>query len=354
MPGRRFLIYGAYGYTGRRVAEEAARRRLAPVLAGRDAERLRRLSERLGLEARPFALRDPRTVAVELAGIEVVLNCAGPFSHTAAPLVSGCLEAGAHYLDVTGELEVFEAIHLRHEEACRSGVVLMPGVGFDVVPTDCLAAHLGHRLPGADRLTLAFAGLGTRPSRGTLATMVEGLGKGGVVRRDGRLVEEPIGSRTRTVNFGQGPTQAVSVPWPDVFTAYLTTGIPNIQVLMGVPPVLHGALAAGAVMAPVLRARLVRAALKRLVRLLPEGPDAAPGASGVSRLWGEAVEEGRGRRVVARQRGPDGYATTVLTALAAVERVLAGRAPAGFSTPAGAFGADFVLELEGWTREDVL
>ncbi len=353
MADGRFLIYGAYGYTGRLVAEEAVRRGLAPVLAGRDGERVRRLGEELHLETRSFPLDDTTRVARELGGVRVVLSCAGPFTRTAPTLVGGCLTAGVHYLDVTGELEVFEKIHGLHEEARRAGVVLMPGVGFDIVPSDCLAAHLASRLPTADRLTLALSGLGTRPSHGTLATVVEGLGSGGAARVDGHLVQEPIASSTRIVDFGRGPRRAVSVPWPDVFTAYLTTGIPNIRVLMAAPPLVHGALVAAAAMGPLLESRLVRATLRRLVNRLPEGPGAEERAGGVTVLWGEAAEEGSGRRVAARQRGPDGYTTTVLTALAAVDRLLTGDVPAGFHTPGRCLGADFVLGLEGFSREDL-
>src|SRR5690242_17906818 len=171
MPGR-LVIYGAYGYTGELVARRAVERGLSPVLAGRDPRRLGRLAATLGgCEVRPFALDDAGVVRRELEGAAAVLHCAGPFAATFRPVAEACLATRAHYLDVTGEIPVFQGIAAMGPAAERAGVMLLPGAGFDVVPSDCLAAHLVRRLPGATSIVLAFAGLG-RISRGTARTML--------------------------------------------------------------------------------------------------------------------------------------------------------------------------------------
>lgn len=169
-----FLIYGANGFTGSLIAREAVRRRMNPLLAGRSPEKLAQLAGELNLEHRVFSLDSRAAIAEGIRGVHTLLNCAGPFSQTAQPLADACLRAGTHYLDITGEANVFETLAGRDAEAKSAGIVLMPGVGFDVVPSDCLAVHLKRRLPTATRLTLAFQS-SSRMSRGTALTVLEGL-----------------------------------------------------------------------------------------------------------------------------------------------------------------------------------
>src|SRR4051812_14952024 len=161
--------------------------------------------------------------------VAAVLHCAGPFSHTSRPMADACLRTKTHYLDITGEAAVIESLAARDEEAKRSGVMLLPCVGFDVVPTDCLAAHLKRRLPSATRLALAIQGIG-RISRGTATTMVENINRGGLIRRGGKLQSVPAAWKTREIDFGRGPRSATTIPWGDVATAFYSTGIPNIVV----------------------------------------------------------------------------------------------------------------------------
>ena len=166
-----WLLYGAYGYTGARIARLAVERGERPTLAGRDATATAALAEELNLPHCSFDLEDPHRLSQAIKGFRAVLHCAGPFSATSQPMADACLATGAHYLDITGEIGVFEALAARDQEARTAGVCLLPGVGFDVVPTDCLAALLSERLPGASHLELAFRGAGT-PSRGTARTML--------------------------------------------------------------------------------------------------------------------------------------------------------------------------------------
>ena len=181
------LIYGATGYTGRLIAKVAADRGASPILAGRDLGRVEAVAKPLGLAARAFDLRDPRRIDAAMAGVSAVLCVAGPFSTTSKPMADACLRNRVHYLDITGEIDVFEALAARDAEAAARGVTLLPGVGFDVVPSDCLAAHLKRRLPDAVDLKL-YLSLGANMSRGTAKTMVEAIAAGTRLRRNGRLV----------------------------------------------------------------------------------------------------------------------------------------------------------------------
>jgi short subunit dehydrogenase-like uncharacterized protein len=342
------LLYGANGYTGELISREAVRRKMRLILAGRNGPAVAKLAGELGLEHRVFDVTDAER---NLDGASVLLNCAGPFSRTAAPIVEACLRRRVHYLDITGEESVFEAIARRDAEAKSAGVSLLPGVGFDVVPSDCLAAHLTRRLPTATRLTLAFRTAGTM-SRGTKLTVIEGFADGGLVRKNGVLTKVPIASATRRIDFGDGPELTMRIPWGDVVTAHYSTGIGNIEVFMQTTrgTVVGANLSRG--LGWLLRTRFVQDRLRRRVLAGQRGPSAAQRARGVSVLWGEVVDE-RGGRAVSRLRGPESYAWTVTCALAVVERVLAGAVDLGFRTPSLAFGPDFVLG-PGVERVDLL
>lgn len=345
-----FLVYGANGYTGSLIARTAAQRGLAPILAGRSAEGVGALARELGLDHRVFALEEPAIVARNLQGNAVVLHCAGPFAHTSKPMADACLRSGCHYLDITGEETVFEALAGRTTEAKAAGIMLLPGVGFDVVPTDCLAAHLKRRLPSATHLTLAIKS-GTRLSRGTALTVVEGIHTGGLIRRQGMLTKVPAGWKTRKIDFGTGPTKAITIPWGDVATAYYSTGIPNIEVYMEAPGALRMAIKLSRFLGWALASRPVQAFLKKRIRAGPPGPSAAERARGKSYFWGE-VTDASGNKAESRLQGPESYTLTVDAALAIVQRVLAGHAPPGYQTPSTAFGPDFVLALAGMARAD--
>lgn len=346
-----FLLYGANGYTGELVARLAKERGLRPILAGRDARKIEPLASELGFEHTSFALDDEAGMDGALKKVGVALHCAGPFSRTSKPMADGCLRTGTHYLDITGEIAVFESLAARRAEAEAAGVMLLPGVGFDVVPSDCLAAHLKRRLPSATRLTLAFQGMG-RISHGTATTMVENINRGGVVRRDGRLTPVPAAWRTREVDFGRGPVTATTIPWGDIATAFYSTGIPNIEVYAVIPASARRMMKASRHLGSLLATAPVQSFLKSRINAQPAGPSDAERARGASLMWGE-VQDDSGQTKSSRLKGPEGYTLTARTALAIVERVLAGTAPAGFQTPSLAYGPDFILEIEGVERVDL-
>lgn len=347
----RLLIYGANGYTGELVARRALERGLRPTLAGRNAAEVQALAASLGLPHLIVSLDDGPGLDRALAGHSLVIHCAGPFHRTSRPMASACIRGGVHYLDITGEIAVFERLARVDAEAKAAGVMLLPGAGFDVVPSDCLAAHLKRRLPSATSLELAFRGLG-RISRGTATTAVEGLGKGGAVRRDGAIVPLPMGRLTRRVDFGRGPVDTVAIPWGDVSTAFYSTGIPNITVYTHMPPAVIAMIRLSSLAGPLLAARPVQDVLRGLVRRQPPGPDAGERARGLSLLWGEATDAA-GQRVAARMRAPEGYTLTAITSVLIAEKVLAGQWSAGFQTPARAYGPDLITEVAGVERIDL-
>jgi short subunit dehydrogenase-like uncharacterized protein len=347
-----FLLYGSYGYTGRLIAVEALERGLTPLLAGRDASKLGDHARELALDHRVVSLEDTTALEAALHEVPLVIHAAGPFSRTAGPMALACLRTRTHYLDITGEVEVFEALATLDSHARSAGVMLLPGAGFDVVPSDCLAAHLHRRLPTATELTLAFTTVRGGISRGTATTIVENLDAGGVVRRDGKLIPVPPAWRTREVDFGSGPKLVTTIPWGDVCTAYHSTGIPNIEVYTRVSPTGRRLMIASRYLGWALGSAPVEALLKRVIRSRPPGPTEEERRDGASLLWGEATDA-TGRRAVSRIRGPEGYTLTALASVAIATRVLAGEAPAGFQTPSRAYGADFVLEIPGVAREDV-
>lgn len=334
-----WIIYGASGYTGQLVAELAAARGHKPILAGRSADKVRPLAERLSLPFRVFALDRP-----DLRGAGLVLHCAGPFSRTSRPMVDACLAAGAHYLDVTGEVEVFESVLAREEEARKRGVVILPGTGFDVVPSDCLAARLKQDLPTAVELLLAFAPRG-RSSPGTLKTSIEALPKGGLVRRDGKLRRVPAAHEVRSIPFADRTRLAMSIPWGDVATAYRSTGIPDITVFMAARPAAVRAARLSRLLAPVLGLGPVQRFLQRRIERQVRGPSAAERASGSVQLWGRVADAGHALQRT--MQVPEGYSFTAEAALACALRVGSGLVAPGAWTPSLAFGADFVLGLPG-------
>ncbi len=346
-----FLLYGANGYVGEAAARMAVEIGLRPVLAGRDNAKIEKVAAELSLECRVFDLQDPNKVESALKDTTVLLHCAGPYLYTSQPMVDACLQTGTHYLDLTGEIPVYEAVARRDAEAKARGVMLLPGTGFDVVPTDCLALHLKQRLPTATHLALAFQSEGPAGlPPGTQKTAIELMNFGDRVRSAGALVAPAQAVKTRMVDFGKGPVLAARLTWGDVFTAYYSTGIPNIEDYIVMPEATRKQMALLGQLRPLLKWAPLRSLLKRGVQ---PGPTAEQRAHTFVHVWGE-VEDQQGRKAVSRLHGPEaGVSWTVRAALAAVRKVLSGSAPAGYKTPAAAYGANFVLQCEGVIREDV-
>ncbi len=351
-----FLIYGANGFVGAAIAHMAVQRGERPILAGRNQTKVAALAAELGLDYRVASLDDPAALDRALADVSAVLHCAGPYLYTYRPMVEACLRAGVHYLDITGEIPVYQALAEYDAQARARGVMLLPGVGFDVVPTDCLAAHLKRRLPSATRLTLAFhvdGPVGLPP--GTANTMIELIPHGQLTlrRRAGRLEPGPLGGHTRTIDFGEGPVQTTLFGWGDVFMAYRSTGIPNIEDYLALPDATRGMVTIANLLRPIFALPAARELMKRTLPPGVVGSTEDERTRTRTRVWGEVVDDA-GRRCVSRLHGPEaGVVWTGLAALAATRNAADGDAKPGFQTASLAYGPDFALACEGVTREDL-
>ena len=340
------LLYGANGYTGRLILDAALGLGVETTIAGRRAEALEPLAKERGLAHRVFPLDDTARVAEELAPFKALLLAAGPFSATSAPAFQACLLAKTSYLDITGEIDVLETLFARDAEAKAAGISAVPGVGFDVVPTDGLAAQLAMALPGASRLELAFrAG---KVSVGTTKTMIEGLPKGGRARVNGELVKVPIGWKTMTVPFPDTPRTAVTIPWGDVATAWRSTGIPNIEVYLAMSPRGIARLRRARFLAPLAGLAPVQALLKSRASRAVRGPSEEERKTGRSVVWGRVTAPG-GRSVEGVLETLEAYALTAQASARAARHVLAGEVKPGVLTPSLAFGPRFVEEVPGTT-----
>jgi short subunit dehydrogenase-like uncharacterized protein len=339
------LIYGATGYTGGLIARIAVEKDLPVIIAGRTEARLQPLATQLGIDYRVFSLEAPY-----LNGVTILLNCAGPFSRSSSPLVEACLESGVHYLDITGEVDEIELVRAYHEQAQSGGVMLMPSVGFGVVPTDCLAAHVAQRLPAATHLAIAFETVGG-VSQGTLSTLFGSLHTDGYLRQAGKLVSARPAQKSRTINFGQGDKKAVLNPWRgDLVTAYHSTSILNIETYTAFPAPVRFLMGAGWLHG-LWGSTAVQNLLGTLFKRLPPGPSEKVLNEGATYVWAEARNDHE--TVTSRLVGPEAYRFTALTASAVAAQILDGKFEAGFHSPAQVYGADFVLQIEGVERVDV-
>jgi short subunit dehydrogenase-like uncharacterized protein len=342
---KKWMIYGANGYTGKLIVKQAKQQGLQPILAGRNRETIDTIAAETGFESLVFDLEDLPAVDKALEGISIVLHCAGPFSATSQPIIEACLKNNCHYLDITGEISVFANAERQSEEARHADIVLMPGVGFDVVPTDCLAATLVNALPAATRLILAFES-GGKMSPGTAKTSIEGLAGGGCVRKDGKLEWVPLAWKTREIRFEHAKRLSVTIPWGDVFTAYISTGVPDIEVYMAAPPSSILRMKRLRLLRPLLAMQWVQNMMKRRIERSITGPEPGERQNTQMHLYGE-VSSADGRSASATMTTPDGYDVTVMASLGIVDYLLEHDVEGGFYTPSLLMGSDYATRLPG-------
>jgi len=346
------LIYGANGYSGRLIVDAAVKRGMQPIVAGRNEKQVAQVGKELGLAHRSFDLADPAALKTGLAGIKVVLHCAGPFSATALPMLAACLAHRVHYLDITGEFKVIEDVAARDADLRAAGVMAMCGVGMDVVPSDCLAAHMKQRMPGAIRLELFVRAL-EKLSRGTATSFVENMGLPNVVRENGALVERVAGMDRRTMEFAGGkPVSMVSLPWGDISTAWRTTGIPNIKVYMSLMPGAAQMIRFTGRFRGLFQSESMQGFFKRQAQRWISGPTQAYRDKQTAEFIAVA-SDAAGNTCRSHLVTKEGYAFTADSASEIAQRVLDGAVQPGFQTPGGLFGPNFVLEFDGSRREDI-
>lgn len=348
MVRRRILIYGGTGYTGRLIVEHARKLRRSPIVAGRSADRVQALAARLGVSGRVVALDRPDALDQALGDVGVLINAASPFAQSAPALIESCLRTRTHYLDITGELPVFRDAFGYDAAARKRGIMIMPGVGLGVVASDCLAMHVAARVPNAKYLRIALL----RPdsfSRGSFRSAL-GLSNSRVtIRQNGRLISVPVGRLQRAFDYGDGKRESVAVSWADVFTAYHSTGIRNIETYFEADFISRTLYQVGAGIADTMRLPPVQRWLDVATRSWPEGPSPRRRRMEKCVIVAEAEDSWR-RCSGARLETPDGYSFTAETAVAVGQRVARGDFLPGFQTPAGVYGADFVLAFKGVRR----
>ena len=341
-----FLIYGASGYTGKLIVELSIKKGLKPVLAGRTESKIKPLADKFGLEYMIFGLENVEEIAQSIAKFPIVLNCAGPFSRTAKPLVQACLRTKTHYLDITGEIEVFEMIKSFDSEAKINSIILLPGVGFDVVPTDCMAKYLSLKLPNATHLELAFMSVGGSISHGTVTTMIESLGNDGFLRENGVMVSKPTGYKGKWIDFGLLKQFAITIPWGDISTAYSTTRIPNIETYAGASKSAYFLMKFQFLFNPILRTKFIKNLIQKYVDDKITGPNESHFKNGKSLIYGK-VTNAKSETFEGRIETIEGYRLTAEASVLITQKVLDLEGISGYQTPAGLFGYGFILEIEG-------
>jgi short subunit dehydrogenase-like uncharacterized protein len=330
-----WMIYGAAGHTGALIAQHARERGHRPVLAGRSAPAISALAGQLGLPHRAAALDDPAALSAAVAGVDLVLNAAGPFLHTAVPLAQACLDAGVHYLDIGNELQVFRALYDLDQRARRAGVVIIPGVGFGVVATNCLARYVSDAVGGAQHLEVAARAASAQPGPGVAASIRDNLPYGGWIRHAGQLQQQPLGSGGTTISLPDGSCRVMPFPTGDLEAAFQATGAPGIIAYSAVP-------GDSAAVKPESGARQ------------PGTTDRAVAGPAVGRSFGWARATGPdGAMAEAWLQTGESYAFTAAASIRAVEETLA-QSPRGALSPAAAFGAGFAFTIPGTTRIDAI
>lgn len=348
-----FLVYGSYGYTGQLIVDLAVKKGLRPILAGRDEKKLRVQAGKYGLEYRAFSLDETSKLDSALNEVDAVLHCAGPFVHTFRQMAEACLRTKKHYVDISGEILGFEALAALDAQAKDAGIMLLPGGGFDVVPSDCLAAHVKQRLPSATHFRLFIRGVGAGVSRGTAKSAVENMHRQGMIRRDGKLIKVPPAWQILEQDFGRGLVKVVSVGWGDVSTAYHSTGIPNIETYFALPKSAISTMKFMRVIGPLMYNRVAKNILKTMINIfLAPGPNDEKRRNGLSTMIGEATDA-KGNRAVSKLQTPEGYTCTGLTTVEIMKRILNNDLKTGFQTASLAYGADFILQFDGVKREDL-
>jgi short subunit dehydrogenase-like uncharacterized protein len=341
-----FLLYGANGYTGRLIAERASFYGLVPLLAGRNGAALAALAEATGFDHRVVELSDTIGLDAAVQQCRMVVHAAGPFRYTMESMILSCLRMKKHYIDINGDISCFEQIKKHDSAAQEREIMLLPGAGFDVVPTDSMALLIKKALPDADRLRIAFASLGSTLSHGTAMTMSGKLGEGGMVRKNGVIIRRPLGEHGMQIDFGTEKHFVMSIPWGDVSTAWHTTGIPDIETFTAVSPSIYRAMKFQWLFNWLLRSEVVRKLIRKKINKNPSGPDAVTRSKARSLVWVEAGNS-RGETASVTMSGPEVYDMTAHAALLIAQRIISGSFQPGYQTPAGCYGTELVKKIPG-------
>lgn len=355
MQRNRILLYGANGYTGELIARYAGQYGLTPILAGRKKAAIEALAKELKLDFRIVELDDAAGMRAALEDVTLVIQAAGPYHITAQPMIEACLATNTHYIDLNGDLDVFELLQRYDQQAKAKDIMILPGAGFDVVPTDCLALALKQQLPDADQLTIAFAVIGSALSRGTSISTLHKLGTPGAIRKNGQIAYEPMGKKGMSVKFPghKDPVFVMSIPWGDISTAYFSTGIPNIRTYTAINKAAWYFLKGQALFNWLLKTSFLRGILMSIFKMQSAGPNQVVRDKAVSHIWGK-VTNAKGASAEANMETPEAYSLTAYAILVIAKKIINGEYKPGYQTPASAYGSDLVMEIPGVKREIIL
>jgi short subunit dehydrogenase-like uncharacterized protein len=350
----KILIYGANGYTGQLIVEEALRQNLSFDIGGRNEESLKKMATQHKIDYKVFGLSDINVIVEHIQTYKAVIHSAGPFIHTAKNMMKACLQTKVHYMDITGEIPVFELGASMDQKAKDAGIVIMPGCGFDVVPTDCMAAYLKSELPSATHLQLGFASYGGRVSHGTALTMVENLGRSGAVRKDGKIVPVPTAYKGQIIPFRADKGRfAMTIPWGDVSTSYYSTAIPNIETYMSVSEKSYKRTQfLNTYFRWLMKKEFVKNILRKRIKKMPAGPNEQERQESYMMVWGK-VWDANGKMAEARVKTPEGYKLTAMCAVAICQKVIGQDKMTGFFTPSLAFGHNLLNDVTGAVFENI-
>ena len=352
MINKKWMIYGANGFSGSLAVDEACKRGLTPTLAGR-SQSIRDLAKSKNLESQIFSLSSVNEVASQIKGMAVVANCAGPFSETAEIMIQACIQAKVHYIDITGEISVYDYANQCDREAVSAGIVLCPGVGSDVIPTDCLAKYLKDECPDATHLKMGWHIVGSKASKGTAKTSVQGLFLGGKVRENGQIKQVPLAYKEEVIDFGVGKFNTMTIPWGDVFTAYHSTGIPNIEFYISRPPKSVKKIKRYRRFIGLFNYKWVVGLLQNWIERNWKQPTAEIREKGKSFFWGE-VKDPNGQVVTARFSTGDGYDVTAVGVVVVAEYLLQDHSQKGYYTPSILMGKELVKKIPRYSGIEII
>ncbi len=339
----KILLYGANGYTAQLILDYLPEYNLPILLSGRNEANIKTLSEKYKLDYKIIDLNNARELEEGLNDIQLVIHCAGPFIYTAKQMVEACIKTHTHYIDINGDISVFELVKTYHQQALDAKIMLLPGAGFDVIPTDCLAALLKEKLPGATHLKLAFANFGGSVSHGTAMTMIDKLGNGGAIRKDGHIISKPLGHDTQKINFNGKELFFMSIPWGDVSTAQYSTHVPNITTYTMVKPKVATIMKFQVLFNWLLRMQWVKNIIRNKIKAKAAGPSAKQRQKAFSFVWGEATDGST--TIDASLTCLDGYTLTAHGCLYIASKIMSNHFKVGYQTPSTAYGNTIITEL---------
>jgi short subunit dehydrogenase-like uncharacterized protein len=347
MSKNKVLIYGANGYTGELIARFAKDFSIEPIVAGRSEATVVEVARKYNLPYNIFSLDDKDALHNALKYVAVVIHAAGSFRYTAKQMVEACIATGTHYLDINGDISVFEFVKRYDAQAKAANVMLLPGSGFDVVPTDCLAFSLKQQLPDATHLEIAFLPRGGGSvSHGTATTMAGKLGEGGCARENGIIVKKPLGHKSKWIAINGKKLFAMAIPWGDISTAHVSTGIANIITYTSMKPSAYRILKFQFLFNWLLRTQGMRKWIQKKINQRPAGPSDEQRAKGKTYVWAQ-VRNAKGETKSNSIQTNDGYTVTYEASLLIAQKILSGNFKAGYQTPASVYGEGLVFELSG-------